>query len=100
MTTHWVEMSLMHSGDESAVDVLVALVDERHDGETVFTATGPNLTLALVDESSEQIEQVICRLVSLVRNAAIDAGFATLGWPEPVRIGDVRATPMETAIPA
>jgi hypothetical protein len=96
---YWVEMSLMHSGDEGAIDKLVATVDQRHGGHTVFTAAGPNLTLALVDDSSEPIEQVICRVVGLVRAAAHELGFATLGWPEPVRIGDVRATPIETAVP-
>jgi hypothetical protein len=98
MTRYWVEMSLLHSGDDSAIDKLVATIDERHSGQTVFTAAGPNLTVALVDESSEQIEQVICRLVGLVRATAHELGFSTLGWPEPVRIGNVQATPMETAV--
>jgi hypothetical protein len=93
-------MSLLHSGDESAIDKLVAAIDEQHSGHTVFTAAGPNVTLALIDESSEQIEQVICRVVGLVRATAHELGFSTLGWPEPVQISDVRATPMESALSA
>lgn len=76
MSRYWVEMSLLHSGDERAIDKLVAAIDERHGGQTVFTAAGPNLTLALVDESSEQIEQVICRVVELVRVTAHELGWS------------------------
>lgn len=100
MTRYWVEMSLLHSGDEGAIDKLFATIDERHNGQTVFTAAGPNLTLALIDESPEQIEQVISRVVGFVRATAHELGFSTLGWPEPVQISDVRATPMESAVSA
>lgn len=93
--TYWVELSLLHSGDDAMIDRLVETVDRKHHGQVVFTSAGPTVTLALVDDSPEHVEQIICRVVGLVRASAVEIGFTTLGWPEPVRIGDVRATPLE-----
>lgn len=97
---YWVELSLLHSGDESTIDKLVDCIAEAHRGQVTFSAAGPELFLALVDQSSEPVEQVICRIVGLVRATAHELGFSTLGWPEPVRIGDVSAKPIDMEVSA
>lgn len=95
MTRYWVEMSLIHSGDDDAVDRLVATIDQLHDGQTVFTAAGPNLTLALVDDSSEGMGDVVSRLLQLVYSTAAELGFSTLGLADPIRIANLQVTSME-----
>lgn len=90
--TYWVEMTLEVSGDRLMVEKLALLLDDRHDGQVVYTfsAKSGRLSLAMSVASNAAIEKVPAKVVGTVRAAAHELGFHTPGWPEPVAIDDVR----------
>lgn len=91
MTTYWVELSLLTSLDQPMLEEFVAALRKDHSGQVLYTSVGPSLTLVLIDQSDEKVEQVICRVAGTVRASAHALGLRTPGWPEPVHISDVRA---------
>ncbi|MCV7254167.1 hypothetical protein H7J86_18560 [Mycobacterium hackensackense] len=108
--TYWVEIALSMAGGRGAVDKFIAVLDERHQGDVIFTyaPTDNRLTIGMSTTSDFPIEGVVAEAVYTVRAAADGLGLQSPSQPDPVvvdnvsirELSSVEARPEAQGIPA